>query len=93
MTVVGVTVEAVRGAASDHESQEVTVWWYVGKRLLQTIPVFLGATLIIYLLLFFRPGDPILNLFGNKPVSEAVATRSRLSTTSTTRCSSSGCTS
>jgi len=27
------------------------VWWYVGKRLLQTIPVFLGATLIIYLLL------------------------------------------
>ncbi len=48
------------------------MWWYVGKRLLQTIPVFLGATLIIYLLLFFRPGDPILNLIGNKPVSEDV---------------------
>ena len=70
------------------------MWWYVGKRLLQTIPVFLGATLIIYLLLFFRPGDPILNLVGNKPVSQRGARRrSRLSTTSTTRCSSSGCTS
>lgn len=48
------------------------MWWYVGKRLLQTIPVFLGATLIIYLLLFFRPGDPIQNLIGNKPVSPDV---------------------
>lgn len=48
------------------------MWWYVGKRLLQTIPVFLGATLIIYLLLFFRPGDPIQNLIGNKPVSPEV---------------------
>lgn len=48
------------------------MWWYVGKRLLQTIPVFLGATLIIYLLLFFRPGDPIQNLIGNKPISPDV---------------------
>jgi oligopeptide transport system permease protein len=48
------------------------VWWYVAKRLLQTIPVFLGATLIIYVLLFFRPGDPILNLVGNKPISPDV---------------------
>jgi oligopeptide transport system permease protein len=48
------------------------VWWYVGKRLLQTIPVFLGATLILFILLKLRPGDPILNLAGNKPVSDAV---------------------
>jgi oligopeptide transport system permease protein len=39
---------------------------------LQAIPVFLGATLIIYALVFLRPGDPILGLFGDKPVSEAV---------------------
>jgi oligopeptide transport system permease protein len=48
------------------------VWWYVGKRLLQTIPVFLGATLILFILLKLRPGDPILNLAGNKPVSDEV---------------------
>jgi oligopeptide transport system permease protein len=48
------------------------VWWYVGKRLLQTIPVFLGATAILFLLLQLRPGDPILNLAGNKPVSPEV---------------------
>ena len=48
------------------------MWWYVAKRLLQTIPVFLGATLIIFCLLKLRPGDPILNLAGNKPVSQEV---------------------
>lgn len=48
------------------------MWWYVGKRLLQTIPVFLGATLILFALLKLRPGDPILNLAGNKPVSDEV---------------------
>lgn len=48
------------------------MWWYVAKRLLQTIPVFLGATLIVFLLTKLRPGDPILGLAGNKPVSDAV---------------------
>lgn len=48
------------------------MWWYVGKRLLQTIPVILGATFIIYALVFLRPGDPVLGLFGDKPVSPAV---------------------
>lgn len=45
------------------------MWWYVGKRLLQTIPVILGATLIIYGLAFLSPGDPVTALFGDKPVS------------------------
>lgn len=50
------------------------MWWYIGRRVLQAIPVFLGATLLIYALVFFRAGvgDPILGLFGDKPVSEAV---------------------
>ena len=48
------------------------MWWYVGKRLLQTIPVILGATFIIYALVFLRPGDPIAGLFGDKPVNEGV---------------------
>jgi oligopeptide transport system permease protein len=48
------------------------VWWYIGRRVLQAIPVFLGATLLIYALVFLRPGDPVLGLFGDKPVSEAI---------------------
>lgn len=48
------------------------MWWYVGKRVLQAIPVVLGATLLIYAMVFLRPGDPILALFGDKPVSEGV---------------------
>ena len=46
------------------------MWWYVGKRLLQAIPVVLGATLLIYAMVFLQPGDPITALFGEKPVSE-----------------------
>jgi oligopeptide transport system permease protein len=46
--------------------------WYIARRVLQTIPVVLGATLLIYALVFLRPGDPIVALFGDKPVSEAV---------------------
>ncbi len=46
--------------------------WYILRRVLQAIPVVLGATLLIYALVFLRPGDPIVALFGDKPVSEAV---------------------
>ncbi|WP_432543628.1 ABC transporter permease [Kineococcus sp. SYSU DK002] len=45
--------------------------WYIGRRLLQMVPVFFGATLLIYALVFLLPGDPILALFGDKPVSES----------------------
>ncbi len=48
------------------------MWWYVTKRLLQTIPVFIGAVAILFLLLQLRQGDPVLNLAGNKPVSQEV---------------------
>src|SRR5690625_7805565 len=47
------------------------MWRYIVRRLLQTIPVVLGATLLIYALVFLQPGDPIVALFGEKPVSEA----------------------
>lgn len=48
------------------------MWWYIGKRLLQAIPVLLGATLLIYVMAFASPGDPVAALFGDKPVSEDV---------------------
>ncbi len=48
------------------------MWWYIGRRVLQTIPVVLGATLLIYAMVFLRPGDPVQGLFGERQVTEAV---------------------
>jgi len=45
------------------------VFVYILKRLLQVIPVFIGATLLIYFLVFAMPGDPIAALFGDKQPS------------------------
>ena len=50
---------------------------YILRRLLQVIPVFFGATLLIYFLVFAMPGDPILALFGDKTPSPAVVTQLR----------------
>ncbi|MBD8059708.1 ABC transporter permease [Cellulomonas sp. JH27-2] len=46
--------------------------WYIGRRLLQMIPVFIGATLLIYAMVFLVPGDPILALAGDKGMSDAL---------------------
>lgn len=42
------------------------------QRFLQLIPVFLGATLLVYFLVFATPGNPIAALSGGKPMSPAV---------------------
>ncbi|MDR0950860.1 MAG: ABC transporter permease [Candidatus Ancillula sp.] len=39
---------------------------YIGKRLLQAVIVLLGATLLIYALVFAMPGDPALAIVGEK---------------------------
>src|ERR1700753_1745729 len=41
------------------------------------IPVFLGATLLIYGMVFLLPGDPIAALGGDRPLSPAVAAQLR----------------
>ena len=46
--------------------------WYLGKRLLQLIPVFFGATFLIYAMVFLMPGDPVLALAGDKVAEPAV---------------------
>jgi len=47
---------------------------YIVRRLLQLIPVFIGATLLIYFLVFSMPGDPIAALFGDhQPSDELLA--------------------
>ena len=44
---------------------------YILRRLLQVIPVFFGATLLIYFMVFAMPGDPILALFGDRTPNPA----------------------
>ncbi|WP_406311608.1 ABC transporter permease [Streptosporangium sp. NBC_01639] len=39
---------------------------YIIRRLIQAIPVLLGATLLIYAIVFALPGDPIAALMGEK---------------------------
>ncbi|MBV7293226.1 ABC transporter permease [Corynebacterium sp. CCM 8835] len=50
---------------------------YVGRRLLQMIPVFFGATFLIYALVFLMPGDPVQALGGDRGLTEATAERIR----------------
>lgn len=44
---------------------------YLIRRLLQFIPVFFGATFLIFALVFLIPGDPIRALSGDRPMSES----------------------
>ena len=45
---------------------------FIIKRLLQLIPVFFGATFLIFALVFAIPGDPLNQLAGDRPLSEPV---------------------
>jgi oligopeptide transport system permease protein len=45
---------------------------YLVRRSLAMIPVFLGATLLIYAMVFLLPGDPIVALGGDRPLSPGV---------------------
>ena len=44
---------------------------YVARRLLQAIPVFFGATFIVFAMVYAIPGDPIRALNGERPISES----------------------
>ncbi|AUY49986.1 ABC transporter permease [Streptomyces sp. CB01881] len=46
---------------------------YVIRRLIQAIPVLLGATLLIYALVHYLPGDPVQALAGEKRADPIVA--------------------
>ena len=50
---------------------------YIGRRLLQTIPVFFGATFLIFAMVYLMPGDPVAALGGDKGLTEAAAARIR----------------
>lgn len=45
---------------------------YLTRRVLQFIPVFFGATFLLFALVFIMPGDPIRALSGDRPMEPAV---------------------
>lgn len=45
---------------------------YIGKRLLMMIPVMLGVTFIIFLMLEFTPGDPAAQILGGEATQEQI---------------------
>ncbi|MCV7196503.1 ABC transporter permease [Mycobacterium angelicum] len=47
--------------------------WYVVRRIAVMVPVFFGATLLIYGMVFLLPGDPVAAMAGDRPLSPAVA--------------------
>ncbi|MGZ8566045.1 MAG: ABC transporter permease [Actinomycetota bacterium] len=44
---------------------------YIIRRLIQGIPVFFGATFIVFAMVYAIPGDPIRALNGERPISES----------------------
>ncbi|SOE01349.1 ABC transporter permease [Blastococcus haudaquaticus] len=50
---------------------------YVARRLLLTIPVLLGASFLIFAMVYALPGDPIRALAGERPLSPAVMAQLR----------------
>ena len=53
---------------------------YVGKRLLQIIPVLIIVAILIFVLMYFVPGDPVQIMLGDYHATEEQiqATRARL---------------
>jgi len=51
--------------------------WYIARRIAIMVPVFIGATLLIYGMVFLLPGDPVAAMAGNRPLTPAVAAQLR----------------
>ena len=50
---------------------------YVARRLLLTIPVLLGASFLVFAMVYALPGDPIRALAGDRPLAPAVEAQLR----------------
>src|SRR3712207_4489729 len=50
---------------------------YIARRLLLTIPVLIGASFLIFALVYALPGDPIRALGGDRPLTPAVVAELR----------------
>ncbi len=48
------------------------MWKYIAKRLLYMIPVLLGVTLIVYIIMSVAPGDPAKAILGDQATPDAI---------------------
>ena len=46
---------------------------YVGRRLLQLVPITLGVTILVFFLIHLVPGDPARTILGNQATTQRVA--------------------
>ncbi|ORB74697.1 ABC transporter permease [Mycobacterium scrofulaceum] len=50
---------------------------YIARRIAVMVPVFLGATLLIYGMVFLLPGDPVAAIAGDRPLTPEVTAQLR----------------
>jgi peptide/nickel transport system permease protein len=51
----------------------VSLGAYVGRRLLQLVPITLGVTILVFFLIHLVPGDPARTILGNQATTQRVA--------------------
>jgi peptide/nickel transport system permease protein len=49
------------------------LWAYVGRRLLALLPILLGISILVFMLVHLIPGNPAVTILGNKATPERVA--------------------
>jgi ABC-type dipeptide/oligopeptide/nickel transport system permease component len=56
-----------------------TVWWYLSRRLVFTVPVLLGVATLVFALIHLVPGDPAQAMLGESaPAADLADLRARL---------------
>lgn len=48
------------------------MWKYIAKRFISLIPVVIGVTFIVYLIMNMAPGDPVKTILGEQATPEAI---------------------
>ena len=49
------------------------LWSYIGRRLLALLPILLGISILVFMLVHLIPGNPAVTILGNKATPERVA--------------------
>ena len=48
------------------------MWRYVCKRFILAVPVLIGATFLVFTIMYFAPGDPARMILGSSATEEAI---------------------
>src|SRR5262245_54388776 len=51
----------------------MSLWGYVGRRLVQAVPVVLGVTFLVFMLIHISPGDPARTILGQHATPQRIA--------------------